>query len=164
MINVAKAKTTKLGYTVRLVYQISIHTCDIEILQRLKEYFKRGEVIEAARYVHFRVTNLKDIQKFIIPHFSSYPLQSTKVVSYTLFKQVATIISNKEHLILDGFNKVLRLKAALPKGLEAAVFKDSRFSDTAPFDTSNIFVKYTSKLPTGTPAVDETIRLMNELH
>lgn len=55
-------------------------------------------------------------------------------------------MNNKEHLTLDGFKKVLRLKAALPKGLDAAVFKDSRFSDIAPLDTSNIFVKNTSKL------------------
>lgn len=146
MINTAKAKTTTLGYTVRLIYQISIHTSDVKILQALKEYFNKGEVIEAAGYVHFRVTNLKDIQEVIIPHFSTYPLQSTKVVSYTLFKQVATIISNKEHLTLEGFKKVLSFKAALPKGLNAIVFKDSRFSDIVPFDTSNIFVKNTSKL------------------
>lgn len=146
MINTAKAKTTKLGYTVRLIYQISIHASDMKTLQGLKEYFNRGEVIEAAGYVHLRVTNLKDILEVIIPHFSLYPLQSTKVVSYTLFKEVATVINNKEHLTLDGFKRVLRLKAALPKGLDAAVFKDSRFSDIAPLDTSNIFVKNTSKL------------------
>lgn len=131
----------------RLIYQISIHTSDIKILQKLKEYFNnKGEITEAAGYVHFRVTNIKDIQEVIIPHFSSYPLQSTKVVSYTIFKQVATIIKNKEHLTLDGFKKVLSLKAALPKGLDAAVFKDSQFSDIVPFDTSNVFVKNTFKL------------------
>lgn len=132
----------------RLIYQISTHTSDIVILQRLKEYFNnKGEVFEAAGYVHFRVTNLKDIQEVLIPHFSAYPLQSTKVVSYTLFKQVAAIISNKEHLTLDGFKKVLGLKGALYKGLDAAaVVKDSRFSDIVPFDTSNVFVKNTFKL------------------
>lgn len=104
MINTAKAKTTKLGYTVRLIYQFSIHISDIEILQRLKEYFNnKGTITEkGGGYVHFRVTNLKDIEEVIIPHFSAYPLQSTKVISYTLFKQVATLISNKEHLTLDN--------------------------------------------------------------
>lgn len=105
MINTSKAKTTKLGYTVRLIYQISIHTSDIKILQRLKEYFKKGEITEAGGYVKFRINNLKDIQEVIITHFSSYPLQFTKVISYTLFKQVAAIITLFFYLIIQNKKK-----------------------------------------------------------
>lgn len=76
MMNTAKAKTAKLGYTVRFIYQISIHTSDIVIFQRLKENFNnKGEAFEAAGYVHFKVTNFKDLQEVIIPHFSAYPFQ-----------------------------------------------------------------------------------------
>lgn len=51
MINTTKAKTTRLGYTVRLIYQISIHTSDIKILQGLMEYFIPSAVLQRVRKV-----------------------------------------------------------------------------------------------------------------
>jgi hypothetical protein len=33
------ASTTKIGYTVRLIYQITVHPYDIDMLYKLKTYF-----------------------------------------------------------------------------------------------------------------------------
>src|SRR6266478_3626390 len=81
-IKTIAAKTTKIGYTVRLTYQISVHPSDIEILYKLKAYFNNvGNIIITKNYVSYRVTNLSDIINVIIPNFEAYPLQSTKIVS-----------------------------------------------------------------------------------
>ena len=146
-IKTIAAKTTKIGYTVRLTYQISVHPSDIEILYKLKAYFNNvGNIIITKNYVSYRVTNLSDIINVIIPHFKAYPLQSTKIVSYYLFNAVATIMKNNDHVTLKGYREILSHKAALKKGLNAVIFKVKEFSDIIPFDTSNIIIKNNLKL------------------
>jgi hypothetical protein len=146
-IKTIAAKTTKIGYTVRLTYQISVHPSDIEILYKLKAYFNNvGNIIITKNYVSYRVTNLSDIINVIIPHFEAYPLQSTKIVSYCLFYAVATIMKNNNHVTLKGYREILSHKAALKKGLNAVIFKVKEFSDIIPFDTSNIIIKNNLKL------------------
>jgi len=140
------AKTTKIGYTVRLLYQITVHSSDIEILYKLKAYFNNvGDIVTTNYYVSYRVTKLSDIINVIIPHFNGYPLQSTKLVSYYLFCAVANIMSNNDHLTLKGYKEILLYKA-LKKGLNAAIFKVKEFSDIIPFDTSNIIINDNLKL------------------
>ena len=69
-IKTIAAKTTIIGYTVRLTYQISVHPSDIEILYKLKAYFNNvGNIIITKNYVSYRVTNLPDIKNVIIHNF-----------------------------------------------------------------------------------------------
>jgi len=146
-IKTVVSKTTKIGYTVRLLYQISVHPSDIEILYKLKTYFNNvGDILVYKDNVSYRVTKLSDILNEIIPHFSVYPLQSTKLVSYYLFNAVAMIMKNNNHLTIEGYREILSYKAALKKGLNATIFKHKEFSDIIPFDTSNIVIKENSKL------------------
>lgn len=84
------------------------------------------------------MTNFSDIIKFIIPHFDKFPLQSTKAVSYYLFKAVADLMVKKVHVTLPGYMEVLTYKAASPLGLEAKIF--SSFSDITPHNVENVFV------------------------
>ncbi len=70
----------------------------------------------------YLITKLSDILNIVIPHFSDYPLQSTKVISYYLFKAVAMIMKDNEHITLEGYKRVLSNKAALKKGLNATIF------------------------------------------
>ena len=146
-IQTIAAKTAKIGYTVRLVYQVSVHPSDIGVLYKLKSYFNNvGSIVITEHYVAYRVINFSDIIKEIIPHFNIYTLQSTKLISYTLFHKVAMIMENKNHVTLDGYREVLSYKAALRKGLEAAIFKTKEFADIIPFDTSNVVINGDSKL------------------
>lgn len=114
MINTFKAKTSKIGYTVKFVFQIAVHPSDINILYALKTFFKdAGYIIYANMYA--RVEKFADIRDIIIPHFSSYPLQSTKFTSFYLLKAAVEIVDRKEHLNLEGYRKLLSFKASLKK-------------------------------------------------
>jgi hypothetical protein len=145
-IKTIKSKTTIIGYTVRLVYQISLHPSDKEILYKLKSYFNVGEIVYTEHYVAYRITKISDILNVVIPHFSNYPLQSTKLISYYLFNAVAMAIKNKEHITLEGYKKILSYKAGLKKGLDATIFKNKEFMNIVPFDTSNLFISENSNL------------------
>jgi len=147
-INTIKSKSTKLGYTVKLHYQISVHHSDEAILHALKAFFKdAGYIVYSEHYVAYRVEKLSDILNYIIPHFTAYPLQSTKFIPFYLFKVVANLIDKKAHLTLQGYREILTYKAALKKGLAASVFQASElFSDIEPFNTEGIFIEKESVL------------------
>lgn len=84
-----------------MIFIFGVHSSDVDILHKLKSFFNnRGERLESRDYVVYRVTKLSDILDGIIPHFNTYPLQSTKLVSYNLFCAVAEIMRNNAHLTL----------------------------------------------------------------
>lgn len=152
MINTFKTKNTLVGYTVKLIYQITVHKSDEALLHAIKLFFKNVGNIEYTadkQYVSYRVYKLSDIVKVIIPHFTEYPLQSTKFVSFYLFKAVAELMSKKLHLTIPGYREVLSYKAASKKGLEANVFKLGLFSDIIPFNVEGI-LKESTRSPSET--------------
>jgi hypothetical protein len=76
------------------------------------------------------VDSIKQILEVVIPHFDKYPLITQKLADYILFKDIVTIMENKEHLTLEGLNKVLALKASLNLGLSADL--NTSFPDISP--------------------------------
>lgn len=65
----------------------------------------------------YRVSSTKDLMNVIIPHFNAYPLISQKQADFELFKKVVDLINRKEHLTMEGLNKILGIRAAMNKGL-----------------------------------------------
>jgi len=147
LINTIKAKTTKTGYTVKLIYQVSVHPSDEAILHYLKAFFNNvGRLTYSKHYIAYRVEHFSDIRDVIIPHFSTYPLQSTKFISFYLFKAAADIINKKEHLTIEGYSKLLSYKAAFKKGLAASIFQSDLFSNVIPFNTEGVFIEKSTTL------------------
>jgi hypothetical protein len=66
--------------------------------------------------LHFRVESIKDLAK-VINHFDSYLLITKKYADYILFKKAYYILLNKEHLIKEGLDKFVGIKASINKGL-----------------------------------------------
>jgi len=50
----------------------------------------------------------------IIDFFDRYPLITQKLADYLLFKQAFELIRNKEHLTIEGLNKLIAIKASPP--------------------------------------------------
>ena len=70
LIGTYSAKTAKIGYTVRLSYQITAHYSDELILYRIKAFFNNvGKIRIIGNYVTYRVENLSDVVNYIIPPF-----------------------------------------------------------------------------------------------
>lgn len=60
----------------------------------------------------------------IINHFNEYPLNTQKLADYLLFKEVVMIIRRKEHLTVEGIEKIVNIKATINWGL-TDVLRDS---------------------------------------
>jgi hypothetical protein len=61
----------------------------------------------------YNVTSLQDLTNVIIPHFDKYPLITQKLADFILFKKVIDLMNRKEHLTLEGIEKILAIKASI---------------------------------------------------
>jgi hypothetical protein len=58
----------------------------------------------------------KDLDK-ILKHFDQYPLITQKLADLELFRQAYILVLNKEHLRLEGLQKIVAIKGSMNKGL-----------------------------------------------
>ena len=116
--SVYKRKGAK-GYTVRPLFEIGLHSKDVAILYKIKEFFGCGNVNirQNREAASFSVTSISDLKTKIIPHFKKYSLLTQKKVDFNLWVKIVNLIENKEHLTIEGVNKILELKSALNRGL-----------------------------------------------
>ena len=52
-----------------------------------------------------------------------YPLITEKLADYKLLKQAFKIVERKEHLTLEGFSKIVAIKASMNQGLSDVLKK-----------------------------------------
>ena len=116
---VTKNKNTRLGWTVRLFFTIGLHSRDLALLLRIKEFFGCGYIVKDnnKNVVSFRVTSLEDFINFLIPHFSKYPLLTQKAADFKLFLQVTELMKNKGHLTTEGLQEIINIKSSMNLGL-----------------------------------------------
>ena len=78
--------------------------------------------------VNYSIDSIKDLN-VLINHFDKYPLISKKAADYKLFKEVISLIENKEHLTVEGLNKIINIKAAMnPLGGGLSDFLKNEFA------------------------------------
>jgi NADH-ubiquinone oxidoreductase chain 4 len=108
---------TRGKYYPSLFFKIGVHAKDIIILQRVQEFFGGvGKIyVHKDSMVFYNVSSIKDLA-IIVDHFSKYPLLSFKSADFNLFKSAYILISKKQHISEEGFNKLLSIKAAINKG------------------------------------------------
>jgi len=104
-------------------FEINLHTKDIAILHLIKEYLGVGLVSSRLNKTIsvFRVTNIEDLIKVIIPHFTKYPLITDKYCDFLLWSKVVQLISIKQHLTSTGFNTILTHYASINRGVSSTV-------------------------------------------
>ncbi|KAG0121836.1 cytochrome oxidase I intronic ORF 5 [Tuber indicum] len=96
-------------------FKITAHITDLDLMLNLKQFFCEdiGKMENFKDTCTYCVNKLKDILEIIIPHFDKYPLATQKLADYMLFKEIVSLMKNKEHLTLDGLKKIISYKASL---------------------------------------------------
>lgn len=116
-ISVYESLKSKLGYAVQLVFRITQHSRDKELLKGIEEYFSCGRVedrkTEACDYT---VNSFKCFDEKIIPFFMKYPLQGSKLLNFEDFKKVVDIMKVKGHLTKEGLDEIKLIKANMNQG------------------------------------------------
>ena len=114
--------TTKIGSRVRLRFAIGLNIREKELIKAIITYFKldiykennkMSYIYSGDNFVSFQVMKYSDIYDIIVPFFNEYSIQGQKSLDFFDFVKVVNMIKNKEHLTLEGFNKILKIKASM---------------------------------------------------
>lgn len=102
--------------TIKLIFQISLHKDDIDVLYKIQNRLQIGVVRQIKNIAYFRVIKQKDILNVLIPIFQQYPLLSTKNMHLHVFSKAAYIMSKKLHLTPQGLSDCLSIKTSMNRG------------------------------------------------
>lgn len=128
--SVLKSSSYKFGWEVQPIFQIKLHIRDYPLLLRIQRSLGGiGTVSSNQSSCAFRVKKLSQLIELIL-FFDKYPLISRKRGDYLLFKQILSIIQLKEHLTLQGLQKIINIKATLNFGLSKEL--QLMFPETVP--------------------------------
>lgn len=114
-----RSNERSVGARVRLYFQIGLHLKDEKILSLIQSSLGVGKIYKSksrADYVELQVSSIKELSA-IIKFFDNYSLITQKWSDYLLFKQAYELIINKQHLTIEGLNKLVEIKALINKGL-----------------------------------------------
>ena len=116
-LGISRNKYCKTGWSNRLFFQIVLHKRDVEILERIQNYFCVGKIYKLGSQSNIlHISSIKDLE-VVFNHFDKYPLVTQKLADYNLFKLAYNIIINKEHLTQEGLLKLVAIKGSLNLGL-----------------------------------------------
>ena len=115
-IGVVKNKKYKVGWTVKLRFQLGVNEKDKFLLLQSKNFFGVGNIYVSESAVQFIVQSVNDLA-VIIKHFDKFSLITKKKIDFELFKQVFNIVINKEHITEEGLRKIVAIKASMNLGL-----------------------------------------------
>lgn len=116
MISIFKSNTTKTGYAVRLIFKLSQHSRDTELMKSLVDYLACGRYASpGSDYSHgeFIVSNLPDIAEKIIPFFMEYPVIGNKSLDFIDFCEVSSIMLAKSHRTKEGLEKIRKINEGM---------------------------------------------------
>jgi hypothetical protein len=113
-------KSSKNIWRVQIYYHIvaGVNPANLKMLEAINSYFNNIGVIRLKKDTVYGLTIVGIKNCLIVKnHFDKYPLLSYKLVYYNLWSQVLEILLNKQHLNLEGLNKIIALKAHCKTGL-----------------------------------------------
>lgn len=117
-VSIIKNKTTKSGFQVFPEFVITQGEKSKSSLELVQTFFQCGKIYVNKRYDNHReniyrycVRSIKDLNEVIIPFFNQFKLKTSKEKDFEIFVKAVTIILNKRHLELEGFQEIIKLKA-----------------------------------------------------
>ena len=115
MIKILQSQN-RVGYQVILVFVITQHSRDEELLIAIMDYLGCGYIQKKGEAFDLRVTKISDIEKKIISHFKKYPIRGVKAQDFQDWVRAAELMKQKKHLTADGIEKIKQIKAGMNRG------------------------------------------------
>lgn len=103
-----------------MVFEVLVDIKHLAYLEHLKSFFGVGKIYTTEKNRTYRVRRIKDLLT-LIPHFSKYPLQTSKVITYQFWVKTLELVGAKEHLSSETFNYIVSIYMALGRKASARV-------------------------------------------
>ena len=100
------------------VFQIYQHHDDLELLEKLQEFFDCGRITSkgpTSNVMTYAVSGRRDLIERIIPFFERHPLNSSKHEDFLKFKTIVYAMDRKEHRTDEGFRRIVELAFSMNK-------------------------------------------------
>jgi hypothetical protein len=97
---------------------------DLPLLREIQYFFGGIGVIFIAndgKSASFEIRSFEELTNVIIPHFDKYPLLTQKRADFLLFKSAIELMRKKEHLTVEGLQKIVGIRASMNLGLSDAL-------------------------------------------
>jgi hypothetical protein len=116
LINMIRSSTIRVGFQVRLVFTISQHTRDKQLMTSLTQYLGCGYIYVNRGSVDLVISKFKDLENKVLPLFKNYPILGVKFQDYLDFLKIVEIMKNKAHITMGGIEEIRNIKAGMNKG------------------------------------------------
>lgn len=110
-------------WSFKVIFEILLDIKDVHLLNKVKNYFNAGTIYLGKTTATYRISSVKEL-KIILDHFSLYPLQSSKVVTYDLWAKALHLILHNQHQEPSSFNYIMTIYAALGRGASKSIMQD----------------------------------------
>jgi len=112
---IINSSSSRLGFRVQLLFKLTQHSRDEELMKSLMDYLGCGNVsVDGA--VDYLVVKFSDLTDKVIPFFVKYPILGVKSKDFADFCKVAELMQNKAHLTAEGLNQIRQIKAGMNTG------------------------------------------------
>jgi hypothetical protein len=120
-VNIGKSSRYRAGYRIQLHFHLKMQERDRLLLEKVRNtigcgavYFQKEQRANHCQCYRYTVSSEQDIQEIVIPFFKQYPLQSaSKSASFDIFCQIALLIKERKHLVLEGVEQIRELKSRM---------------------------------------------------
>jgi len=146
-VSVLRKSNMKIGWSVLARLNITLHKKDVGLLYSIQSCLGGVGTITIRNnsdVADFVVGSVGDLVNKVIPFFLKYPLITHKRADFIIFCKIVELINQKEHLTLEGIQKIVNLKASMNKGLTDKL--KQAFPDTKPIPR---------------PVIDKSLRVIN---
>jgi len=115
-ITISKDDSRSAGHRVVCEMHVTQKTHSASVLYLLKEFFGCGVVKidnKNTDGLKDQLSSIVDISRVLIPHLDKYPLLTSKYLNYLTFKKAIKMLENKEHLTLQGIEKLKNMASQM---------------------------------------------------
>jgi hypothetical protein len=114
-ISLYPSKDRKVGYAVSLIFSLSQHAKDLDLLKRIADYLGCGVVRKhkTRGTVELVITKSEDLNQKLIPFLSKHTLSGVKLLDFERFKKASILINSKAHLTPEGINLIKDIKDSM---------------------------------------------------
>jgi hypothetical protein len=105
------SKRHRFGWEVRPSFSVSQNADRAELLYRIQARWECGSIRpdRSDKTIKFEVRNVSELVAKVLPHFRSHPMVSSKQADFARFERICEWVSERQHLEVDGFGKIVRL-------------------------------------------------------
>jgi len=116
-VKIKNASRSKLGIQISLLFKISQHVRDKELMKSFIDYLDCGSISKNSTWIDYTVVNYNDLIFKIVPFFDKYQIIGVKLQDYLDLKRVSELMKTKDHLTTLGLEKIKEIKEGMNKGI-----------------------------------------------